>query len=42
MTDCKHPPSRYWSWFAYNAETGKRDVLCVACCDCGHVLAPTN
>lgn len=30
--DCPHPPSRYFSWFA-------KDTLCVACCDCGTVLA---
>ena len=40
MTEpCKHPPSRYYSWFAYNPVTDKSDILCVGCCECGAVLA---
>lgn len=29
---CKHPPSRLYSWTAFDG------VLCVACCECGAVL----
>lgn len=29
---CSHPPSRYYSWFAYDG------VLCIGCCDCGDIL----
>lgn len=36
---CPHPPARLYAWFAYNCETGEDDILCVACCDCGAVLA---
>ena len=36
---CKHPPARYYSWFAYNYRTGKKDILCIGCCDCGEILA---
>lgn len=28
-----HPPARLWTWRAADG------VLCVACCDCGAVLA---
>ena len=31
--NCKHPPTRLYSWFAYDG------TLCVGCCDCGEVLA---
>ncbi len=34
-TQCPHPVTRRFSWFAYD------DTLCVACCDCGAVLAGT-
>jgi len=30
---CKHPPSRVYSWQAYDG------TMCVACCDCGKVLS---
>ena len=30
---CTHPPTRLFTWFAYDS------TLCVACCDCGEVLA---
>lgn len=30
---CKHPPARLYSWFAADR------TRCVACCDCGAVLA---
>lgn len=30
---CKHPPTRLYTWFAYDG------VLCIGCCDCGAVLA---
>lgn len=33
VVKCKHAPHRLHSWFA----TDK--TLCVACCDCGSVLA---
>jgi len=36
---CKHSPTRYYSWFAYNYKTGENDILCVGCCDCGEILA---
>jgi hypothetical protein len=35
---CKHPPTRLYSWYAYNGETNKNDILVVCCCDCGTVL----
>ena len=35
---CKHPYNRIYSWFAYNWKTGKKDLLCAGCCDCGEVL----
>jgi len=35
---CSHPANRNFAWFALNHETGKEDILCVACCDCGAVL----
>lgn len=36
---CNHPPSKYYSWFAYNYKTGKSDILCVVCRDCHEILA---
>ena len=33
MTTCPHPPTRLYTWFAYDG------TLCIACCDCGEVLA---
>jgi hypothetical protein len=30
---CTHPPARLFSWFANDG------TLCIACCDCGDVLA---
>jgi hypothetical protein len=30
---CAHPPARLFTWFAHD------DTLCIACCDCGEVLA---
>lgn len=36
---CSHPPERIYAWWAYNCRTGKNDILCAACCDCGAVLA---
>jgi len=30
---CTHPPARLFSWFAHDG------TLCIACCDCGDVLA---
>jgi hypothetical protein len=35
---CKHPAARVYFWFAWNCETGKTDIPCAACCDCGEVL----
>ncbi len=35
---CPHPPHRLYTWFVTNPYTGKDDVLCVGCCDCGKVL----
>jgi hypothetical protein len=37
-TPCPHPPQRLYAWHAFNYRTGKNDILCVACCDCGAVL----
>ena len=37
--ECKHPPTRTYSWFAYNYKTDKNDILCAGCCDCGEILA---
>ena len=30
---CTHPPAHLFTWYAYD------DTLCIACCDCGEVLA---
>ena len=30
---CTHPPARLFTWFAHDG------TLCIACCDCGEVLA---
>jgi hypothetical protein len=30
---CNHPPARLFTWFAHDG------TLCIACCDCGEVLA---
>ena len=30
---CAHPPTRLFTWFAHDG------TLCIACCDCGAVLA---
>ena len=30
---CTHPPTRLFSWYAHDG------TLCIACCDCGEVLA---
>ena len=40
MKTIKHEcgPTRLYSWFAHSAITGKRDIPCVACCECGEVL----
>lgn len=35
---CKHPSYRVYFWFAWNYETGKCDIPCAGCCDCGEVL----
>ena len=37
--ECPHRPERIWCWWAYNWRTGKNDIFCAACCDCGAVLA---
>jgi hypothetical protein len=36
--ECKHPPTRIYFWFAYNYKTGKNDIPCAGCCDCGKIL----
>ena len=36
--ECKHPYNRIYFWYAYNYGTGKVDIPCAACCDCGKVL----
>ena len=41
---CRHPARRLYSWFAHDPRVKKSKwgpgiVLCVACCDCGKVLA---
>ena len=33
MPPCTHPPTRIYTWFAYDG------TLCAGCCDCGEVLA---
>ena len=38
LENCPHPGPRLFSWFGMNADTGKADILCVACCECGEVL----
>ncbi len=38
VRDCRHPATRLFSWLALNENTGKADILCVACCDCGAAL----
>lgn len=35
---CQHPPERYYSWYARDDRAPRGRVLCVVCCDCGHVL----
>ena len=30
--ECKHPPERLYSWYAYD------ETLVVCCCECGKVL----
>jgi hypothetical protein len=37
-TQCKHPPVSQFTWWAYNCQTGKNDILCVGCCACGEIL----
>ena len=29
MAECKHPPTKLYTWFAYNCVTDKADWLCV-------------
>lgn len=36
---CDHPPARLRSWMATSEVYGAPDVQCVACCECGAVLA---
>lgn len=36
---CQHPPARRYAWFARDDTAPGGTVLCVACCDCGAVLA---
>ncbi len=42
MPPCQHPPARLFTWFAFDG-VGRgrydRTDLCIACCDCGAVLA---
>lgn len=38
LDNCPHPPPRLYAWHALNPQTGKADILCVACCECGAVL----
>lgn len=38
-TPCKHPAGRLWAWYARDDTAPGGQVLCVACCDCGAVLA---
>jgi hypothetical protein len=39
---CSHPPTRLYSWFAYDLVTDKNDWLCIACCACGARLKGGN
>jgi len=32
FNECKHPPERLFSWFAWDG------TLCIGCCDCGEIL----
>ena len=36
---CPHPPARQRAWFARDDTAPAGQVLCIACCDCGAVLA---
>lgn len=36
---CHHPAARLWAWYADDCQAPSGRVLCVACCDCGAVLA---
>jgi len=35
---CRHPNHRKFAWWAFNYQTGQKDILCVGCCDCGEIL----
>ena len=35
---CKHSYNKLFTWFAFNLVTGRKDWLCVGCCECGEVL----
>ena len=38
--NCKHPPNRYYSWFAPLVSNVPElvDTLVICCCDCGAIL----
>lgn len=41
MSNCKHPPSRYFCGYAYNPFTGRttdRENLWIVCLDCHEML----
>ncbi len=38
LDNCPHPIPRQFAWWAMNTDTGKADILCVGCCECGEVL----
>ena len=37
MANCKHPPTRLYSGYAYNPDIQDMD-LWIACCECGEIL----
>lgn len=36
---CSHPIRRHYCWYARDDTVPSGVVLCIACCDCGQVLA---
>lgn len=38
VRECEHPPRRLYAGHAYNAATGKNDLLWVGCCKCGQII----
>ena len=42
MNACSHPPTRYYTWWAYNCLTNKKDWLVICGRDCGTCLKGSN